>query len=616
MWNVSLTTASARANARSASPIECVKPTPTLVPHSGWTSGLPASAAWSISTTGGSGSQSTSISSTASSARSGLSATTIATISPTWRARSRQRAHWGAWRTSNLTTAASPGGTAPKSGKGFIQRSTAANVRTRTTPGAAAAAAVRMLLMTAWACGERRKAAWSMPGIARSSTKRPSPRRNRGSSRRFTDAPKYFAPMARPARDYTPAFRAWNRALSSLAHSRSRRRLPMVRRSIVLVALVLAALVAVTLPAQSQAPIKIGVIEPLSGPVAASGNYIRMGAEIARDWINAKGGVNGRKVDLLIEDNKSDPKEAASAAEKLIVRDKVPAIMGAWGSSMTLAAMPKLEEYGVPMVVETSSAASITKRGNPWIFRISPPSEMEALGLEQYVDKLGVKQADFLAVNTDWGRGSVTAFGDMLKKKGAAVGAAEFMEQAATDMNAQITKIKSTNGYTLFLTTAVEQITLVLKQGREHRLTRKVITTGGSSSPSQLIKQSGAAAEGSYHIVFFMPWFPEAMPDGRLAKAFVDEWAKRGHPFEGLTEGFRGHDGIATIAEAIRLAGKDEAAAVRDALWKVSLMGVNGPIKFEKDGPAGKESGQSRPSIFVVQIRDGKVALPDFLAKK
>src|SRR5882762_8206269 len=115
-----------------------------------------------------------------------------------------------------------------------------------------------------------------------------------------------------------------------------------------------------------------------------------MGAEIARDWVNARGG--------------------------LIVRDKVPAIMGAWGSSMTLAAMPKLEEYGVPMVVETSSAASVTKRGNPWVFRISPPSEMEALGLEPYVDKLGVKKVDFLAVNTDWGRGSIQAFGDMLRK--------------------------------------------------------------------------------------------------------------------------------------------------------------------------------------------------------
>src|SRR6059036_4170727 len=244
----------------------------------------------------------------------------------------------------------------------------------------------------------------------------------------------------------------------------------MGKRSIVVLALVLVALAALAVPGESQAPIKIGVIEPLSGPVAASGNYVRMGAEIARDWLNARGGVNGRKIDLVIEDNKSDPKEAASAAEKLIVRDRVPAIMGAWGSSMTLAAMPKLEEYGVPMVVETSSAAAVTKRGNPWVFRISPPSEMEALGLEQYVDKLGVKRADFLAVNTDWGRGAITAFGDVLKRAGAGVGATEFMDQAATDMNAQITKIKADSGDTLFLTTSVEQITLVLKQAQEQRL--------------------------------------------------------------------------------------------------------------------------------------------------
>jgi branched-chain amino acid transport system substrate-binding protein len=364
-----------------------------------------------------------------------------------------------------------------------------------------------------------------------------------------------------------------------------------------------------------QEPIKIGVIQPLSGPVAASGNYVRMGAEIGRDWINARGGILGRKVELLIEDNKSDPKEAATAAEKLIVRDKVPVIVGAWGSSMTLAAMPKLEEYGVPMIVETSSAATITKRGNPWIFRISPPSEMEALGLAKYLKDLGVKKADFLAVNTDWGRGAVGAFGDILKKSGASVGLAEFMEQAATDMNAQITKVKAGDSDTLFLTTAVEQLTLVLRQAQEQRLTRKIVTTGGSSSPSQLIKQAGPAAEGTYHILFFLPWFPEAMPDGKLAKAFVDEWNKRGHPFDGLTEGFRGHDGVLTAAEAIKTAGKPDPKAVRDALWKVNLMGVNGPIKFEKDGPAGKESGQSKPSIFIVQIRDGKIVLPAFVKK-
>ena len=389
----------------------------------------------------------------------------------------------------------------------------------------------------------------------------------------------------------------------------------MVRMSS-MCALVIAVFLATPAVAQQGDPIKIGVIQPLSGPVAASGNYVRMGAEIARDWINARGGILGRPVALLIEDNKSDPKEAATAAEKLIVRDKVPVIMGAWGSSMTLAAMPKLEEYGVPMVVETSSASTVTKRGNPWVFRISPPSEMEALGLQKYLKDLGVKKAEFLAVNTDWGRGAVAAFGDTLKRSGASVGATEFMDQAATDMNAQITKIKADNGDTLFLTTSVEQITLVLKQAQEQRLARKVITTGGSSSPSQLIKQAGAAAEGTYHILFFLPWFPEAMPDGKLAKAFVDEWAKRGHPFEGLTEGFRGHDGILTAAEAVRIAGQADPKAVRDALWKVSIMGLNGPIKFEKDGPAGKESGQSKPSIFLVEIKDGKIALPAFAAKK
>ena len=153
-------------------------------------------------------------------------------------------------------------------------------------------------------------------------------------------------------------------------------------RAIRALSIALAVLFAVGAPAAwAQDTVKVGVTEPLSGPVAASGNYVQMGAEIARDWINGKGGVLGRKIELLIEDNKSDPKEAATAAEKLIVRDKVPVIMGAWGSSMTLAAMPKLAEYGVPMVVETSSAATITKQGNPWIFRISPPSEMEALGL-------------------------------------------------------------------------------------------------------------------------------------------------------------------------------------------------------------------------------------------
>ena len=124
--------------------------------------------------------------------------------------------------------------------------------------------------------------------------------------------------------------------------------------------------------------IKIGVNEPLTGAFAASGTYVVNGAKIAADEINAKGGILGKKIELVIEDNKSNPTEAAAVAEKLITSDKVPVLMGAWGSSLTLAVMPKLMEYETPMVVETSSSGKITTTGNPYIFRISPPSAIEA----------------------------------------------------------------------------------------------------------------------------------------------------------------------------------------------------------------------------------------------
>jgi branched-chain amino acid transport system substrate-binding protein len=367
-------------------------------------------------------------------------------------------------------------------------------------------------------------------------------------------------------------------------------------------------LAAVTWPAQAQDMIKIGVSEPLTGAVAASGNYVVQGAKIAESDINASGGVLGKKIKLLIEDNKSNPKEAVATAEKLIVGDKVPVMMGAWSSTYTLAVMPKLMEYGVPMVVETSSSGKITVSGNPWIFRISPTSEMEAKSFGTKVGQFGIKKADFLVVNNDWGRGASKEFVKMLKSKGIEVGVVETMDAKATDLSAQIAKIKASGGDTLFITSGVEQITLVLKQAKEQQLKAKIITTGGSSSPDQLIAQAGAAANGSNHLLFFAPWFPETAPNPGIATKFVNEWKKRGHNFAGLTEGFRGYDGIQTIVAGIKAAGKAEPKAIQKALWGVKVKGVNGNIAFIKQGPAGKESGQNVPNVYIVTIKDGKVA--------
>jgi len=372
-----------------------------------------------------------------------------------------------------------------------------------------------------------------------------------------------------------------------------------------LAALAAAALAAA--PALAQEPIRIGVTQPLTGAFAASGNYVAQGAKIAEEQINAAGGVLGRKIQLIVEDNKSNPTEAVATAEKLIVKDKVPVMMGAWSSTLTLAVMPKLMEYSVPMLVETSSSGKITTSGNPWIFRISPTSEMEARAFKPLVKTLGIKKADFLSTNNDFGLGAAKEFSEMLKANGVQVGVMETMDPKATDFSAQLAKIKASGGDTVFVTTAVEQITLILKQAKEQQLKARIITTGGSNSPDQLIAQAGDAANGSLHLVFFTPWFPEAVKNPDLAKKFVAEWNAKKYNVGGLTEGFRGWDGITTIVAAIKAAGKADPAAIQKALWNVQVKGINGNIAFIKQGPAGKESAQNVPSVYLVKIQNGKV---------
>ena len=385
----------------------------------------------------------------------------------------------------------------------------------------------------------------------------------------------------------------------------------MTRRTSVLTSVAMAFLISLLAvrPAAQQS-IKIGVIQPLTGAFAASGTYVANGARIAADEINAAGGVLGRRLELVVEDNKSNPTESVAVAEKLIVRDKAPVLMGAWGSSLTLAVMPKLMEYQVPMLVETSSSDKITTIGNPFVFRISPPSSIEATGFAKVIDDLKIAKADFLVINNDWGLGTADQFGRMFQAHNIKVGLVENMAPNAQDMSAQLAKIKASDADTLIVTTAVEQLTLIFKQATALGLKRRIITTGGSQEPDQLIEQAGGAVNGSSHITFFAPWTPELSADPARARTFIAEWKKRGYQFAGLTESFRGYDGIRTIAAAITKAGKAEPAAIRAAFWNVELTGLGGKIKFNKVGPAGMESGQSICDVFLVRIENGKVVVP------
>jgi branched-chain amino acid transport system substrate-binding protein len=361
-----------------------------------------------------------------------------------------------------------------------------------------------------------------------------------------------------------------------------------------------------TAQAQTKDAIKIGLIQPLSGPIAAAGSYITNGAKIAVDRVNAKGGVLGRPLELIIEDNKSDPAETRNAAEKLIVRDKVPVIIGAWGSSMTLAMMPLAAQHGVPLVVETSSSIKITDPKTPGqkvVSRISPTSELEAKGLEALLPTLGMKKVGYIAVNTDWGRGAVVAFGDVLKKGGATVELVEYVGQGDTDFYAQLTKFKAAGVDSLIITDDAPKTAKMLQQMKELGLNAKVLVTGGSAWPDSIVQLAGAkAAEGAMFINFYNPYDFVMAGDPEASKVFVDEWKKRGLPWIGVVEGMRGFDGVNVVAKALEIAKEPTAAKVQAALRGLEMKGLYGLIKFD-------QNGQSYCNIILTQVKDGKYAV-------
>jgi branched-chain amino acid transport system substrate-binding protein len=360
-------------------------------------------------------------------------------------------------------------------------------------------------------------------------------------------------------------------------------------------------------------PVKIGVVYPLTGPIAAAGSYQKAGVEMARDKINAEGGILGKPFTLFIEDGANDPAQSVSAAEKLVTRDKVDAMIAAWGSSPTLAVSASVtKKYGVPHVVDTASSVKVTllegKRPNPWLFRISPTSRMEAQGVEKFlVSRMGFTKVAFMSVNNDWGRGVAEEFATVVKRTGGSVVTTEIINADATDFLTQLTKIKGSEANSIIVTTDQSQISLILKQYKQLGMTQKILTTGGGIVPEGLILLSGPeAAEGVNIITFFTPWFPELTKVPKEAKWFADEYLKRGNAAKGFGECFRGYDGMKAIKAAFEIAKTTDKEKVREAFYKVDTWGLSGHIKFD-------EFGQSSPMILVVQVKNGKPFIPDFM---
>ena len=350
--------------------------------------------------------------------------------------------------------------------------------------------------------------------------------------------------------------------------------------------------------AQDKSPIVIGAVQPQTGPVSIDGMSVVSGIKIATEKINSGGGVLGRPIQVVIEDGKGDPVESVNAVEKLIRRDKVPAIIGCWASSATLAAMPIVKRNQVPLLVETSTAPMITDQKNEWVFRFTSHNDIDGALMEQYLGpKLGFKKAAYLAVNNDWGRSMATAVGKIMEKTEGKILFVEYASAAETNYTPMLTRIKASAADTLFITTSIQNVAMILKQFRELGMKINVFVTSAIPAEKVIDIAGKEASEGVY---FFNRYVVYAPPKGKEEenKRLVEAYQKI---YPGKVPDMYvafGYDALYIMADAIKRAGEPSAAKIREALEKTDFFGLTGQVKFDANH-------HSQPRVSISQVKNG-----------
>jgi branched-chain amino acid transport system substrate-binding protein len=350
--------------------------------------------------------------------------------------------------------------------------------------------------------------------------------------------------------------------------------------------------------AQEKKPVVLGAVQPLTGWAALGGKNVVAGMKIAVEKVNATGGILGRPLDLIIEDGKADPVESVNAVEKLIRRDKVPAIIGCWASSATLAAMPIMERSKIPLLVETATAPMITDKKNKWIFRFTSNNDIDGLLMEPYlVPKLGFKKVAYLAVNNDWGRSMVKATTEIMKKTGGEVVMAEYCGGAEANFTPMLTRIKSSGADTLFITNTLNGITLILKQYHELGMKMNLFITSGMSVEEMVHLAGKEAVEGVY---FFERFVASSPPPGKEKESqeMIAAYKKMYPDGFAYADVAQGYDSVQIMAQAVQRAGGPDPIQIRDALEKTDYPGVSGRVKFD-------QNNHSHPRCSITQARNG-----------
>jgi len=335
--------------------------------------------------------------------------------------------------------------------------------------------------------------------------------------------------------------------------------------------------------------IKIGVAGPMTGDQAKMGTDFKNGVALAVEEWNAKGGLLGKKVTLLVADDQHDPKQAVSIANKL-VNDGVVGVIGHFNSSCSIPASDVYNRAGIPMITPGSTNPQLTEKGYRSVFRVCGRDDQQGkVGAEFVTEKLKLKKVAVIHDKTTYGQGLADEFKKFIANKVEVVYYGGII-QGDKDFKTALTSIKEKKPELIYFGGIYPEAGLLVKQARELGISVPFMSGDGSIDPKFIEIAGASAAEGTY-LTF--------SPDARKipsARSFIENYEKKFGEIGPYS--VYAYDAANILLAAIKDAGTTEGKTVIDKLHTMEFPGALGKIKFN-------EKGDVTVSPYVVWITKG-----------
>ncbi|MFY0543826.1 ABC transporter substrate-binding protein [Brevibacillus sp. H7] len=338
--------------------------------------------------------------------------------------------------------------------------------------------------------------------------------------------------------------------------------------------------------------VKIGLAAPLSGSSAEYGEQFKKGAELAVKLVNDAGGINGKKVELDIQDDKGDPKEAANTANKFASDKSILAVVGHFNSSATLAAAPIYNKNKMVEISPSSSSPKVTDAGE-YTFRVITTDAFQAQYVADWTKEEGFKKAAIIYEQTDFGLGLSDVYSKAAKENGIEIVANEaYVAGQTKDFASILTKIKEKQPELLFIGGLYNEAALIAKQSKQLGLDVRFIGVDSLYSDA-LIKLGGDAVEG-----VMLPGFFNPNSQNEKTKEFVEAYKKVYNEEPGTYAAYT-FDATTIVLEAIKQKGANRETIKEYLTTLKGYKGATGVHDFDPNGDVLKE-----PERLVV--KDGK----------